>query len=824
MAEARSHALPGMPQPVDEALPRLLASFEHGNTAVLSAAPGAGKTTRVPFALAAAPWCAGLVVVLEPRRIAARAAAAFMAGQLGEKPGETVGYRVRLESRTSARTRILFVTEGVFARMIMDDPELGGVSAVVFDEFHERSLDADLGLALALDVQQALRHDLKILVMSATLQTQAISRLTGGAPVIESPGRSHPVEIRHEERPAGEPVEDAVARAVRRALAEEDGSVLAFLPGQKEIRRTAERLQAALPADVRLFELYGAVDPRAQDAAIRPPAKGERKVVLATSIAETSLTIDGVRIVIDSGLKRVPVYEPRTGLTRLETVRASRSAITQRAGRAGRTAPGVAIRLWREQQTAALPADDTPEILEADLSGLALDLAAWGVSDPASLAFLDLPPKPAWDEAVELLKRLGALDAEARITPEGKSMRTLPLPPRFAHMVVEAGRHGQALDAAMLAVLASERGLGGNGVDLAQRLDRLRQEKGERANAARGLARSIARGLDHAAQGGLSAGALLSLAWPDRIARWRGQGGAFQLSSGRGAVLDEAEPLARSPFVVVADLQGVAASARILSAAAIGMDEIEALHGGSIQARREAFLDPQSGRVRVKVSRRLGALALGEAAAELAPQDAAQDIIVAHLRRNGLAALDWGKSAGRLRDRLAFLNAHEPAWPDVSDEALCASLDDWLLPFLANPRALADITPQILREGLEYRVSLAGKTLAAADRLAPEHFHTPAGSHVPIRYEGRAAFLAVRVQELFGLKSHPAVMDGSVPLTLELLSPAHRPIQVTQDLPGFWKGSWAAVRSEMRGRYPRHPWPENPAAAPPTTRAKPRGT
>jgi ATP-dependent helicase HrpB len=816
--------LPGLPQPVDNALPRLLEAFASGNCAVLAAAPGAGKTTRVPFALAAAPWCEGMVVVLEPRRIAARAAAAFMAGQLGEKPGETVGFRVRLESRASARTRILFLTEGVFARMIMDDPELAGISAVIFDEFHERSLDADLGLALALDVQHALRPGLKLLVMSATLQTGAVSKLMGGAPVVESPGRSHPVEIRHEERPPGEPVEDAVARAIRRALAQEPGSVLAFLPGQKEIRRTAEKLRGALPADVRQFELYGAIDARDQDAAIRPPAVGERKVVLATAIAETSLTIDGVRIVVDSGLKRVPRFEPRTGLTRLETVRASRSSVTQRAGRAGRTAPGVAIRLWREQQTAALPADDTPEILEADLSGLALDLAAWGVHDPASLAFLDLPPKPAWAEAVDLLKRLGALDAEARITATGKAMRALPLPPRFAHMVVEAGRHGQALDAAMLAVLASERGLGGNAVDLAQRLDRLRTEKGERANASRGLARSIAQGLDRAANAGFSPGALLSLAWPDRMAKSRGQGGAFQLANGRGAVIDEAEPLARSPFVVIADLQGVAASQRVLSAAAIGLAEIESLHGQNILASRETFLDPQSGRVRVRLSRRLGAFSLGDAPAELTAQDRPQEIVFSHLRKTGLDSLDWGKSAARLRDRLAFLNAHDPQWPDVSDQALLDDIEDWLLPFTGSPRALADITAQSLRDGLEYRLTLGGKSLAEADRLAPEHFHTPAGSNLPVRYEGASAFLAVRVQELFGLSRHPAILGGNFPLTLELLSPAHRPIQVTQDLPGFWRGSWAAVRSEMRGRYPRHPWPEDPASAPPTTRAKPRGT
>jgi ATP-dependent helicase HrpB len=821
--------LPGASQPVDEALPQLLAALQAGSCAVLSAAPGAGKTTRVPFALAAAPWCDGMVVVLEPRRIAARAAAGYMAAQLRERPGETVGYRVRLESRASSRTRILFVTEGVFARMIMDDPELSGVGALIFDEFHERSLDADLGLALVLDVQRALRPELRVLVMSATLETAKIAKMLGDAPVIESPGRSFDVELRYEERGPNEPIEDAVARNVRRALAQEEGSVLAFLPGQKEIRRTAERL-GAMPAEVRLFQLYGAVDPREQDEAIRPPGRGERKVVLATAIAETSLTIDGVRIVVDSGLKRVPRYEARTGLTRLETVRASRSAIAQRAGRAGRTAPGIAIRLWREQQNSALPLSDTPEILEADLAGLALDLAAWGVTDPAQLSFLDLPPAPAWAEAIELLKRLGALDSDARITPTGKAMRELPLPPRFAHMVVEAGLHGQALDAAMLAVLASERGLGGNSTDLAQRLDRLRAEKGERANAARGLARSIAHGLDHAANAGLSAGALLSLAWPDRIARLRGSGGtsgngaAFRLANGRGAVMDQAEPLARSPWLVIADMQGTAAAPRILSAAAIEPAEIEILHGDAFVTTREVTIEPQSGRIRVRLMRRLGTLALGETPGELTPADEPHAILFAHLRERGLDVLDWGKAASRLRDRLMFLHARDPSWPDVCDAALLAGLEDWLLPFLGLPKALSDITPQRLHEGLAFLVASAGKSIAEADRRAPEHFTTPAGSHVPIRYEENAAYLAVRVQELFGLARHPAIMDGAFALTLELLSPAHRPIQVTRDLPGFWKGSWVAVRSEMRGRYPRHPWPEDPANAAPTTRAKPRGT
>lgn len=825
-----AETLPRGPEmPVDAVLPALLDALKIHSSAVLAAEPGAGKTTRVPFALLGAEWCTGRVLVLEPRRIAARSAAAFMARQIGEEPGGTVGYRVRLESRVSAATRIEFLTQGVFARRIMDDPELAGVSAVIFDEFHERSLDADFGLALALDVQRGLRPDLRLLVMSATLETQAVARLLGGAPLIESPGRSYEVEIRHEDRSGTESVEDAIARVIRRTLAQEEGSILAFLPGQKEIRRTAERLSGLLPADTELHQLYGALEARDQDAAIRKPPPGRRKVVLATAIAETSLTLDGVRIVIDSGLKRVPRYEARTGLTRLETVRASRSAISQRAGRAGRTAPGIAIRLWREQQTAALPARDTPEILEADLSGLALDLAAWGVRDPAQLDFLDLPPEAAWSEAVELLQSLDALDASGAITAEGRAMRDLPLPPRFAHMVVCAAQYGQGVDAAMLAVLASERGLGGNSPDLAARLDRFRNEKGERAHAAQRLARSIAQGAggggggDSASQG-LSPGALLSLAWPDRIAKSRGPGGGFRLVNGRGAMIDQGEGLARAPFLVVADLQGTAAAARILSAAAIEEEEIVTLHGAHIASTRELRLDPASGQVRARQVRKLGSLVLSETTAELTPQDTPQAILLAHLRAIGLGGLDWGKAASRLRERAAFLHAHDPAWPDMSEAALTAELDAWLAPFLVRARSLRDITPAILHEGLAHRLALAGRSAGEVEQNLPELFTTPSGSRLPIRYDDGRAVLAVRVQELYGMMRHPAIMNGALPLTLELLSPAHRPIQVTEDLPGFWRGSWAAVRREMRGRYPRHPWPEDPAAAQPTSRAKPRGT
>ncbi|TJW33195.1 MAG: ATP-dependent helicase HrpB, partial [Mesorhizobium sp.] len=550
-----------LPQlPVTAVLPALSEALGNGNSAVLVAPPGAGKTTLVPLALLDAPWLGtGRIVLLEPRRLAARAAARRMAELLGEEPGGIVGYAMRMENRTSARTKILVVTEGVLSRMILDDPELPGVSAVIFDEFHERSLDGDFGLALALDVQGALRPDLRLLVMSATLDGARVAKLLAGAPVIESEGRAFPVEISYDERPAGVAIEDAMAKAIRSALADESGSLLAFLPGQREIERTAERLQGRLSADTDIVPLYGMLDGKAQDAAIKPAPAGRRKVVLATSIAETSITIDGVRVVIDSGLSRLPRYEPASGLTRLETVRVSKASAEQRAGRAGRTQPGVAIRLWRAEQTAALPAFTPPEILEADLSGLLLDCAAFGVADPSSLAFLDPPPAPALNEARSLLRALDAIDGAGRLTEAGTSMRKLALPVRLAHMVAEAASSGHVHEAALLAVLLTELGLGGDSADLERRLMRFRTEKSPRATAARQLAERLAKQAGGAKRSdAVSAGALLIHAWPDRVAKARGERGRFVLANGSGAMLDAADPLAGEPFLVVADLQGKA--------------------------------------------------------------------------------------------------------------------------------------------------------------------------------------------------------------------------------------------------------------------------
>ncbi|GLQ81444.1 DEAD/DEAH box helicase [Mesorhizobium huakuii] len=809
--------------PVSAVLPELSEALAERNSAVLVAPPGAGKTTLVPLALLDAPWLGtGKIILLEPRRLAARAAARRMAQLLDEEPGATVGYAMRMENRTSAKTRILVVTEGVLARMILDDPELPGVSAVIFDEFHERSLDGDFGLALALDVQGALRPDLRLLVMSATLDGARVAKLLSGAPVIESEGRAFPVEVSYDERPAGVPIEDAMAKAIRAALADEGGSVLAFLPGQREIERTAERLAGKVGADTDIVPLYGQLDGKAQDAAIRPAPAGRRKVVLATSIAETSITIDGVRVVIDSGLSRLPRYEPASGLTRLETVRVSKASADQRAGRAGRTQAGVAIRLWRAEQTAALPAFTPPEILEADLSGLLLDCAAFGVADPTGLAFLDPPPAPALNEARVLLRALHAIDEAGRLTEAGASMRKLALPVRLAHMVAEAARSGHAGEAAMLAVLLTERGLGGDGADLERRLMRFRGERSPRATAARQLAERLARQVGGTKDSEAApAGSLLINAWPDRVAKARGERGRFVLANGSGAMLDAADPLAGEPFLVVADLQGKAQNARIAAAAAISEDDIRATLADRIETRRQTSFDRERRAVRVRETVRLGAITLAERMLP-APSGADADrAILDALREHGLSLLGWSKEAETLRQRLSWLHRGLGApWPDMSDEALIERLDDWLLPFLSGAASLAAIDPGVVSAGL---ASLVPHELQRkVDALAPTHFDAPSGSHVPIRYDGEWPVLAIRVQELFGLDRHPGIANGTVPLTLELLSPAHRPIQTTRDLPGFWRGSWADVRADMRGRYPKHVWPENPLLAAATARAKPR--
>jgi ATP-dependent helicase HrpB len=819
--------------PIDAVLGDLATALEANTRAVLVAEPGAGKTTVVPLALLDAPWRKeagndGRIILLEPRRLAARAAAQRMASLLGESVGETVGLRVRLETKVSAKTRIEVVTEGVFTRMILDDPELSGVAAVLFDEFHERSLDGDLGLALALDAQAALNEDLRLLIMSATIDAERISAHLDGAPVISCAGRSFPVETVYLGRDPRKGAADQGASAVRKALSEERGSVLVFLPGQGEIRRAVDLLSGHLPADTDLAPLYGALTGAEQSAAIRPAPKGRRKVVLATSIAQTSLTIEGVRVVIDSGLSRVPVYEPATGLTRLETVRVSRAAADQRRGRAGRMEPGLCYRLWDEPQTAALAADDRPAILEADLSRLALDLAAWGVSDPAALQFLDAPPAAAWSQAVTLLTSLGALDAGGLLTNEGKRMMQLALPPRLSHMLIAAGRAGYGGLAADIAALLSEQGLGGRDSDLRGRLSAFRRAKDPRAKAARALAARWreAAGVAAGDADPSACGPVLALAFPDRVAQAQDGRGGFRMANGRAARLEETHALAREPFLVLAEVQGTAARGRILLAAPISREEIETLFGERIVTETRVACDA-SGAVRARRIRRYEKLVLAEDIEPSPNPEAVAAALAEHLTKKGAGALNWSKAQRALRGRVLVLrkmlgDTGADDWPDLSDETLTATMDDWLAPYLAGIAKASEIDAACLGNALASL--LPQHRMAELERLTPAQFAAPSGSRVAIDYaRDEGPTLAIRVQELFGLDTHPAIAGGRVPLILELLSPAHRPIQITKDLPGFWRGSWAAVKSEMKGRYPKHPWPDDPVSAQATARAKPRG-
>ncbi len=807
--------------PIHEALPELKAALSSGSAAVLVAPPGAGKTTVVPLELLREPWAAtGRIIVLEPRRLAARAAADRMAETLSEPVGETVGFRVRMQSRVSARTRIEVVTEGVFTRMILADPELAGVACVIFDEFHERSLDADLGLALAIDSQRLIREDLRLLVMSATLDGAAVARLLDGAPVIESQGRMFPVETRYLGRDDRLRLEDQAVRAVETALAEQPGSLLVFLPGQGEILRTAERLRERNRRDVEIAPLYGALDPRDQDRAIRPAPPGVRKVVLATSIAETSLTIEGVRVVVDCGLARVPRFDPSSGLTRLATVRVSRAAADQRRGRAGRTEPGACYRLWDEAETRALPAYADPEILDADLSGLALDLARWGAKDAAGLAFLDPPPAAAFTEARGLLRRLEALDVDGVLTAHGRALSAMPLAPRLAHMVLKAAETGQAPRAARIAALITERGLGGRDADLRHRLENFERDRSPRARDARALAERWSGLAGKAGRGEpLSDGLLLAFAYPERVAKARGGQGEFQLVTGRGAFVEPTDALAREPWLAIAELGGGDRRDRILLAAPLDPAELTAFRDQyEIEERLE---ESGGGRLRAKRLTRLGRLTIREEIDESPNPGLIAAALAGRVRREGLSALPWSEATRAFRERTAFLRGRDEVWPDLSDAALVARLDDWLVPLLTGVRALASLRPDALDGALRSLVSW--DLQRRIDAEAPARWTAPTGNSFVIDYSAEGGpRVDVRVQEVFGIAQHPTV--GGAPLTLSLLSPGHRPIQTTKDLPGFWKGSWKDVRSDMRGRYPRHVWPEDPSTAAPTARAKPRGT
>lgn len=842
------------PLPIDEALPALLAALELRASAVLEAPPGAGKTTRVPLALRDAVWVqGGRVVMLEPRRLAARAAAHFMARSLGERVGDTVGYRVRGETRVSAATRVEVVTEGVLTRMLAHDPTLEGVAAVLFDEFHERSLNADLGLALTLQLQSLLRPELRILVMSATLDGDAVAQLLrdadGPAPVIRSQGRLFPVHTDYRPPRAQERLEAQAARVVREAVQEHAGDVLVFLPGAREIRRTGELLGVLTDpagATVQVHELFGMLALGAQDAAIAPAPAGTRKVVLSTAIAETSLTIEGVRVVVDAGRSRVPRYDVRVGLTRLDTVRVSAASAEQRRGRAGRVAPGTCYRLWDGHEDAMLVPRTRPEILDADLAPLVLELADAGVHDATSLRWLDAPSVSGVSQARTLLGWLGALDADGRITSHGRAMIALPVHPRLAHMLVHAEREGLGTLGAVLAACLEERDvLRGMGAPPPADL-RLRVE------LVLGASESV---LGHALQGAVvdrdgvrrvretardlagrlgvrwapdpstvhACGELVALAYPDRLARARSdQGTRYLLRGGTGGALATGDALQGTRWLAVAELEGVPPEYRVARAAPLEEGQVRARFADAITVRPEVRWDADAARVRATSRTTLGAIVLEEVPLRTVPPEAMRGALLDAIRRRGVAALPWSVSGTRLRERMAFLHAHDASWPDVSDDALLQSLDDWLGASLDGVDRLAQLEGDRLRDALLARLDWSQR--AALDVSAPTHVEVPSGSRIAVDYtDPGAPVLAVKLQEVFGWTRTPMLLDGRVPLTLHLLSPAQRPVQVTRDLAGFWRDGYFAVRKELRGRYPRHPWPEDPLSAQATRRAKPRG-
>lgn len=819
-----------MSLPVDAVLPELLRCLSVRNRAVLQAPPGAGKTTRVPLALLNQPWLAGRrIVMLEPRRLAARAAASFMSRQLGESVGETVGYRVQLDSRTGPDTRIEVVTEGILTRMLQEDPELSTYGAVIFDEFHERSLQGDLGLALALDSQRALRDELRLLVMSATLDGERIAALLDGAPVVSSRGRSHSVGLRYRPRGRQASLTHQVAAVAQEALREENGSVLVFLPGQGEIRQVTELLSARVPENVLLAPLFGDLLPEQQDLAISPPGDGRRKLVLATNIAETSLTIEGVRVVIDAGLERRSRLDPSSGMSRLVTVRISRASAEQRAGRAGRLVPGVCYRLWSSEEHLRLQAFTPPEIGDADLAPLVLELARWGVRDPGGLSWLDPPPRASWNQARDLLHWLGMLDADGGITAHGNAAAELGVHPRLAHMLLRGKDRDQAWLACRLAALLSERDLlageADAGTDVVLRLGRLERAHG-RARRTMEFARQLARRADcrPGSGGDEDPGGLLALAYPDRIARRRqGRDARYLLANGRGARLPEGDQLGREPMLVAAHVEGGAEDARIRLAASVTQAFVEDEFADRIADHDTTGLDPDSGRILTRRQRRLGALVLAECMLHPPHPAAIEEALLEALRSRGLELLPWTPELRQFQARVALLRKLEPEeWPDLGDEALLDTLDQWAAPFLPGITSLSGLRDFPLQSALEARLGRGQRQRLREE--APTHWQVPTGSRIRLDYcTGADPVLAVRLQELFGSDDSPAVARGRVPLLLQLLSPAGRPVQVTRDLAGFWEGSYHEVRKELRGRYPKHAWPENPGRAVPVRGVPRRG-
>lgn len=807
--------------PIDAVLPDIMAALLLKPNAVVVAPPGAGKTTRVAPALLREPWCKGAVWLLSPRRLAARAAAERIAEEMGEAVGGTVGYATRLDSRQSAATRLLVMTPGLFRNRILSDPELQGVSAVLFDEVHERSLDGDFALALAIDAQQGLRDDLRLVAMSATLDGARFGALLGDAPVVKSEGKSWPLDLRHIGRRAEDRLEASVLAAVRQALADEkEGDMLAFLPGAADIERAAAAVEAAgLPLVV--HRLHGQIDPAMQRKALVRDPGGARKLILATSIAETSLTIDGVRIVIDAGLSRRPRFDKAAGIARLVTERASQASATQRAGRAARQGPGVAYRLWEAAATAGMPPFDPPEIHENDLMPVVLDCASWGIVDPRQLGWLDPPSPAAIAEAKARLQAIGALGDDGRITEHGKALAAVPLPVPLAHMLLDAAAAGEGDLAGELAVLLTEPGLGGRGADVEARLGRWRGVRGERAEGARRLARRLAGVGGRLASGPRtdetrSIGGWIATAWPDRVARQRaGQRGEYLSVGGRAYKIDPVDPLANAEWLAIADAQGHAAGVRILAAAPIAAAEVEAIFADRIVQQSASVYDAASDRVDHRRERRLGAIALssGKTGRDAGAED---DVAVrlAAVRDKGLGLIGWGPAAQALRQRASFAGLDA-----LSTGALADSLDLWLEPLLDGARGLRDIGDRRLIDALMGLLDWPARQLL--EKLAPADYTTPAGSRHAIDYGAEGGpTVSVRVQEMYGLARHPTVGDPPIPLVLALTSPAHRPIQTSRDIASFWSGSWHEVAKEMRGRYPKHSWPDDPATARPTLLTK----
>ena len=823
--------------PVEPVLPSILDALATHAGAVLQAPPGAGKTTLVPQALLSAPWLGEqAIVLLEPRRVAARAAASRIAELLGDTVGGVVGYRTRGDSRVSQRTRIEIVTEGVLTRRLQRDPTLDGVGVVIFDEFHERHLQSDVGLALALRTQRLVRNNMRLLVMSATLDGESVSRYLVDAPIVTSEGRTYDVETRYLQPRRGSGLAAILIPTIRSALSRDPGDLLVFLPGAGEIARAQAALIGEIATDVVVTPLHGSLDASGQDRAIRPDPQGRRKIVLATSIAETSLTIEGVRIVIDAGFSRVPRFDPSTGMTRLETVRVSKASADQRRGRAGRTAPGVCYRLWFEHDAHQQLDRSPPEILHADLTPLALDLAAAGVSGPGELAWLDEPPPASFAYARELLRELEALDDRGAITPHGEAMAEIPVHPRLAHMLLRSRRDGRTRLACELAALLEERDVAivrGEplDVDIALRVEALRGGRSPlvdadpraiqrvRAQADR-LARQLRAG-PASADDVAAVGSLVALAYPDRVAlRRAGPAPRYLMRNGRGAELTGAQTLATAPYLVVAQLDDRRPESRVFLAAALSAAEIRELFADQIATERVVEFDDATGSVAARRRERLGAIVVRETSAEAEPEDIRRALVDV-VRRRGISHLAWSDAATRFRDRLRFIAAHDSSWPDVSDARLLERFDDWLAPALTDARRLRDVDRVDLVAALASL--LDWRQRRALDDLAPTHVVVPSGSRIPIDYSDPSApALAVRLQEVFGLQESPRVLGGRVPLTMHLLSPAQRPVQVTRDLAGFWRTSYFDVRKDLRGRYPKHEWPEDPLSAQPTRRAKRR--